>query len=77
MGCLDHLGVVVGYHGLTLACKVRHKCTALLLLANLSPWIVSERLMHPSVTLTLDTYSHVLPTMQRAAADQLEQMLFR
>jgi hypothetical protein len=70
------MGVVVGYHGLTLACEKRHICTTLLLVAKMSPWTVSERLMHPSVTLTLNTYSHVLPTMQRAAADQLEAMLF-
>jgi hypothetical protein len=28
------------------------------------------------MALTLDTYSHVLPTMQRAAADKLETLLF-
>ncbi len=55
---------------------LRHTCATLLLLANVNPKIVSERLGHSTVTLTLDTYSHVLPTMQRAAADQLEQMLF-
>ena len=35
-----------------------------------SPW------GHASVTLTLDTYSHVLPDMQQGAADKLEKMLF-
>jgi integrase len=56
-------------------CDLRHTCATLLLAANVNPKIVAERLGHASVTLTLDTYSHVLPTMQRAA-DQLEQMLF-
>jgi len=41
-----------------------------------APKIVSERLGHASVTLTLDTYSHVLPTMQQQAADKLEAVLF-
>jgi integrase len=56
--------------------NVRHTCATLLLAANVNPKIVSERLGHSSVVLTLDTYSHVLPTMQRAAADQLEAMMF-
>lgn len=55
---------------------LRHTCATLLLAANVNPKIVSERLGHSTVVLTLDTYSHVLPTMQRAAADQLEAMLF-
>jgi integrase len=36
--------------------------------------VVSERLGHASVTLTMDTYQHVLPTMQDPAADKLEAM---
>jgi integrase len=31
---------------------------------------------HASVTLTLDVYSHVLPTMQEAASEKLEAILF-
>lgn len=38
--------------------------------------MVSERLGHAGVTLTLDTYSHVLPDMQQQAAEKLESMLF-
>ena len=38
--------------------------------------VVSERLGHPSITLTLDTYSHVLPSMQQAASDKLERLLY-
>jgi integrase len=41
---------------------LRHTCAALLLLADQPAKVVSERLGHSSVTLTLDTYSHVLPT---------------
>jgi integrase len=48
----------------------------LLLAANEHPKVVSERLGHASVTLTLDTYSHVLPSMQQAASDKLESILF-
>ena len=55
---------------------LRHTCATLLLAANAHPKIVSERLGHSSVMLTMDTYSHVLPTMQDGPADQLEGMLF-
>jgi integrase len=53
---------------------LRHTCATLLLLAGESLKVVSERLGHATITLTADTYSHVLPTMQRAAADRLEAM---
>ncbi len=42
-----------------------------------NPRVVSERLGHASIVLTLDVYSHVLPTMQEAASGKLEKMLFR
>ncbi len=55
---------------------LRHTCATLLLLAGVHPKIVSERLGHSSIRETLDTYSHVLPSMQREASDALEAMLF-
>jgi integrase len=56
---------------------LRHTCATLLLLADVNAKVVSERLGHASITRTLDTYSHVLPTMQRKAADLLGQILDR
>jgi len=55
---------------------LRHTCATLLLAEGENPKVVSERLGHSSITLTLDTYSHVLPNMQRKAADKLEVALF-
>ncbi len=55
---------------------LRHSCATLLLVAGENPKVVSERLGHASVVLTLDTYSHVLPTMQEAASQKLEKILF-
>jgi integrase len=55
---------------------LRHTCATLLLSAGVNPKIVSERLGHASIVLTLDTYSHVLPNMQQSAADELEKILF-
>lgn len=55
---------------------LRHSCATLLLVAGENPKVVSERLGHASIVLTLDTYSHVLPTMQEAATQKLEKLLF-
>jgi integrase len=55
---------------------LRHSCAILLLAAGEHPKVVSERLGHATVTLTLDVYSHVLPTMQEAASEKLEKMLY-
>lgn len=53
---------------------LRHTCATLLLKKGENPKIVSERLGHSSITLTLDTYSHVLPDMQEGAADKMQTM---
>lgn len=55
---------------------LRHTMATLLLQANVNAKIVSERLGHASIVLTLDTYSHVLPDMQEEAAEKLEGILF-
>jgi integrase len=39
------------------------------------PKIVQERLGHASIQITLDTYSHVAPGLQEAAAQQFDDML--
>ncbi len=54
---------------------LRHAHATLLLSAGVHPKVVSERLGHSSVTLTLDTYSHVLPSMGLEAAAKLDTML--
>jgi integrase len=53
---------------------LRHTAATLLLAAGEHPKVVSERLGHATITLTLDTYSHVLPDMQEPAAEKLEAM---
>ncbi|KAF0249443.1 MAG: integrase family protein [bacterium] len=55
---------------------LRHSCATLLLSENENPKVVSERLGHSRINITLDTYSHVLPSMQQAASDKLEKLLF-
>ena len=55
---------------------LRHTHATLLLLVGIHPKVVSERLGHASVAITLDVYSHVLPNMQQEAAERLEALLY-
>ena len=55
---------------------LRHTHATLLLMAGVHPKIVSERLGHSTITLTMDTYSHVLPGMQEESAQKLDALLF-
>ncbi len=59
---------VIRFHDL------RHTCATLLLLRGVNAKVVSERLGHASITITLHTYAHVLPSMQQAAADELDEL---
>lgn len=56
---------------------LRHTTATLLLQAGINPKVVSERLGHSTIVLTLDVYSHVLPSMQQEATAHLEEMIFR
>ncbi len=53
---------------------LRHTAATLLLAAGEHPKIVQERLGHSQISLTMDTYSHVLDGMQNGAADKLDRM---
>lgn len=55
---------------------LRHTHATLLLMAGVHPKVVAERLGHSSISITLDTYSHVLPNMQQEAAERLDAMLY-
>ncbi|MFJ8452761.1 site-specific integrase [Bacillus paramycoides] len=55
---------------------LRHTHATSLLLEGINPKVVAERLGHSKVSVTLDTYSHVLPNMQKEAADKLNKTLF-
>ncbi len=46
-----------------------------MLQAGVHPKIVSERLGHASISITLDTYSHVLPGLQEAAAEKFDEIM--
>ena len=54
---------------------LRHTHATLLLKGGVHPKIVSERLGHANIGITLDTYSHVLPGLQERAAERFDEML--
>ena len=54
---------------------LRHTCATLLMLAGENAKVVSERLGHASVVMTLDVYSHVLEGMQEQAAVKMDRIL--
>lgn len=54
---------------------LRHQCATLLLQKGVHPKVVSEILGHSQISLTLDTYSHVLLTLKAEAAETMEQAL--
>ena len=71
------------FHPLLKKCKIRdgftfhglrHTHATLLLQQGVNPKVVQERLGHSSIKVTMDTYSHVLPDMQRPAVDALNKI---
>ena len=54
---------------------LRHTHASLMLQAGVHAKVVSERLGHASVGITLDTYSHVLPGVQEEAAERFSELL--
>jgi integrase len=55
---------------------LRHTHATLCLQAGIHPKVVSERLGHATVSITLDTYSHAIPAMQEEAAALIAGLVF-
>jgi integrase len=55
---------------------LRHTCASLMLSAGVPAKVASERLGHSSISITLDTYSHVLPGLQEDAAERVADVVF-
>ena len=46
-------------------------------MAGVNPKVVQQRLGHADVSITLNTYTHVLPEMDMDAADKLDQLFLK
>jgi len=54
---------------------LRHTAATLMLQQGIHPKIVQERLGHSDISMTMNTYSHILPSMQEEAAEILDELL--
>ena len=48
----------------------------LALQAGIHPKVVSERLGHATVAITMDTYTHAVPALQEEAAERIAALVF-
>jgi integrase len=55
---------------------LRHTTASLLLTQGVSPRVVMEILGHSQISVTMNTYSHVSPELNRAAAEGMQQALW-
>lgn len=55
---------------------LRHTVATLMLSSNINPKVVKEILGHSDIRVTLDTYSHVLPSVHKETANKYGEMLF-
>jgi integrase len=51
---------------------LRHSAATLLLSQGVHPKVVQELLGHSTINMTMDVYSHVLPSMQQEAINKLK-----
>jgi integrase len=56
---------------------VRYSAATLLLSLGVHPKVVQELLGHTQISMTMDIYSHVLPSMQKDAVSKLNTLLVR
>jgi integrase len=56
---------------------LRHSCATLLLAQGVDPRTIMQTLGHSQISLTLNTYAHVLPSLQGDAAAKLDAILRR
>lgn len=64
----------VGLKGIRLH-DARHSHASLMLKQGIHPKIVQERLGHSTIAVTLDTYSHITPGLQEAAAQRFDDVM--
>jgi integrase len=50
---------------------LRHSAATILLTMGVHPKVVQELLGHSTIAMTIDTYSHLLPSIQRDAVDKM------
>lgn len=54
---------------------LRHSCATLLLVQGVPPRVVMDVLGHSQISMTMNTYSHVIPELRRTAADKMDDLI--
>ncbi|MFC1930892.1 tyrosine-type recombinase/integrase [Chloroflexota bacterium] len=72
----QRLAKKAGLNGIRLH-DARHTHASIMLKQGIHPKIVQERLGHSTIAVTLDTYSHVVPGLQEAAAKRFDEVIIR
>jgi integrase len=54
---------------------LRHTTATLMIQQNIHPKVVQERLGHSDISLTLNTFSHLLPSIQDEVAGKLDDLM--
>jgi integrase len=68
----EHPGALAGDKTHLRFHDLRHTCAALSIQAGAHPKLIAARLGHSSITVTLDRYGHLFPSMEEALADALD-----
>ncbi len=56
---------------------LRHSAATILFVAGVNPKVIQELLGHSKISITLEVYSHVLPSMQQEAAGKMDEVFKR
>jgi integrase len=62
-------GLDISFHAL------RHTHASLLIKAGVHPKVISERLGHSNIGITMDTYGHLMQGMQKEAANRIDDII--
>ncbi|HTE66081.1 MAG TPA: tyrosine-type recombinase/integrase [Candidatus Binatia bacterium] len=54
---------------------VRHSYTTAALAAGVPPKVISQRLGHATIVITMDAYSHVIPGLDEQAAETVARLI--
>jgi integrase len=53
---------------------LRHSAATILFVSGVNPKVIQELLGHSKISITLEVYSHVLPSMQLEAAGKMDEV---
>lgn len=53
---------------------LRHSAATILFVAGVNPKVIQELLGHSKISITLEVYSHVLPSMQQEVASKMDDL---